>query len=167
MSKLTNDINNVQQAVTAAINTAVRDVLSIATLVGSMIYLDPYMSLIVLGVYPIAALPIAAISERLRRVAKRTQNELGDMTSLLTEKLSGTRLIQTFRLEEYAAKKINQSFEQLYTLRMRAVRNRARIDPMLEALGGLAVAGVIFFAYCRISAASRPSATSWDSSPRC
>ena len=151
MSKLTNDVNNVQQAVTAAINTAVRDVLSIATLVGSMIYLDPYMSLIVLGVYPIAALPIAAISERLRRVAKRTQNELGDMTSLLTEKLSGTRLIQTFRLEEYAAKKINQSFEQLYTLRMRAVRNRARIDPMLEALGGLAVAGVIFFAYRRIS----------------
>ena len=44
--------------VTAAINTAVRDVLSIATLVGSMIYLDPYMSLIVLGVYPIAALLI-------------------------------------------------------------------------------------------------------------
>jgi subfamily B ATP-binding cassette protein MsbA len=151
MSKLTNDVANVQGAVTALINTAVRDVLSIATLVGTMIWLDPYMSMIVLGVYPIAAIPIAVISERLRRVAKRTQSELGDMTSLLTEKLSGTRLIQTFRLEDYAAKKINQSFEQLFHLRMKAVRNRARIDPMLEALGGLAVAGVIYFAYRRIS----------------
>lgn len=151
MSKLTNDVNNVQGAMTAAINTAVRDVLSIVTLLASMIYLDPYMSLIVLGVYPIAAIPIAVISERLRRVAKRTQNELGDMTSLLTEKLSGTRLIQTFRLEDYAARKINQSFEQLYGLRMKAVRNRARIDPMLEALGGIAVAGVIYLAYRRIA----------------
>lgn len=151
MSKLTNDVANVQGAMTAVINTAVRDALSIATLVATMIWLDPYMSLIVLGVYPIAAIPIAVISERLRRVAKRTQNELGDMTSLLTEKLSGTRLIQSFRLEDYAAQKINQSFEQLYHLRMKAVRNRSRIDPMLEALGGLAVAGVIYLAYRRIS----------------
>ena len=150
MSKLTNDVGNVQQAVSASI-MAGRDVLQIVALVASMIYLDPYMSLIVLGVYPIAAIPIAVISERLRRVAKRTQSELGDMTALLTEKLSGTRLIQTFRLEDYAARKINQSFEQLFLLRMRAVRNRARIDPMLEALGGLAVAGVIFLAYKRIS----------------
>src|SRR5262249_35064392 len=77
MSKLTNDVNFVQQAATAALTTAVRDVLSIVALVASMIYLDPVMSLIVLCVYPIAALPIAVLSDRLRRVAKHTQNELG------------------------------------------------------------------------------------------
>ncbi len=150
MSKLTNDVSNVQQAVGAAL-TGWRDILQILALVASMIYLDPYMSLIVLVIYPIAAVPIAVISERLRRVAKRTQAELGDITSLLTEKLAGTRLIQTFGLEDYAAGRINRSFEQLNHLRMKAVRNRARIDPMLEALGGLAVAGVIFLAYRRIA----------------
>jgi ATP-binding cassette, subfamily B, bacterial MsbA len=151
VSKLTNDISFVQQAALAALNTAVRDVLSVIALAISMFYLDWVMSLIVLGVYPIAALPIAAISQRLRRVAKRTQNELGDMTSLLTEKLSSARLIKSFRLETYAADRLNQSFEQVYDLRMRAVKARARLDPMLEALGGLAVAGVIAFAYWRIA----------------
>ena len=73
------------------------------------------------------------------------------MTSLLTEKLSSARLIKSFRLESYAAKRLNQSFEQVYDLRMRAVKARARLDPMLEALGGLAVAGVIAFAYWRIA----------------
>ena len=135
----------------AALNTAVRDTLTIVALVASMIYLDWVMSLIVLGVYPIAALPVAMLSKRLRRVAKRTQDELGGMTSLLTEKLSGARLIKSFRLEDYASGRLNTSFEQVYKLRMKAVNNRARIDPMLEALGGIAVAGVIAFAYWRIA----------------
>ena len=151
VSKLTNDISFVQQAALAALNTAVRDVLSVVALAASMFYLDWVMSLIVLCVYPIAAIPVAAISQRLRRVAKRTQNELGDMTSLLTEKLSSARLIKSFRLEDYAADRLNQSFEQVYDLRMKAVKARARLDPMLEALGGLAVAGVIAFAYWRIA----------------
>ncbi len=151
VSRLTNDINFIQQAVQASLQTAIRDTLMVIALVASMIYLDPVMSLFVLGVYPIAALPIAAISERLRKVAKRTQSELGDMTSLLTEKLSGSRLIKTFGLEDYAARRVNTSFEQVFDLRMKAVRNRARLDPMLEALGGLAVAGVIAFAHWRIA----------------
>jgi ATP-binding cassette, subfamily B, bacterial MsbA len=151
VSKITNDISFIQAATAAALNTAVRDTLSVIALAASMFYLDWVMSLIVLGVYPIAAIPVAAISQRLRRVAKHTQDELGDMTSLLTEKLSSTRLIKAFRLETYAAERLNHSFEQVYKLRMKAVRNRARIDPMLEALGGLAVAGVIAFAYWRIA----------------
>lgn len=151
VSKLTNDISFIQNAAQATLNTAVRDVLMVIALVGSMIWLDPVMTFVILCVYPIAALPIAVISERLRKVAKRTQSELGDMTSLLTEKLSGARLIKTFRLEDYATKRVHDSFEEVHRLRMKAVRNRARIDPMLEALGGLAVAGVIVFAYWRIS----------------
>ncbi|MFA6140950.1 MAG: ABC transporter transmembrane domain-containing protein, partial [Hyphomicrobium sp.] len=96
VSKLTNDIGFVQTAATAALNTAVRDTLTIVALVASMIYLDWVMSVIVLCVYPIAALPVAMLSKKLRRVAKQTQNELGGMTSLLTEKLSAARLIKSF-----------------------------------------------------------------------
>jgi subfamily B ATP-binding cassette protein MsbA len=151
VSKLTNDIGFIQTAAQAALNTAIRDSLTIVALVASMIYLDPMMSLIVLCIYPIAALPVAHLSQRLRRVAKQTQNELGGMTALLTEKLSGARLIKSYRLEDYAADRLNKSFEQVYDLRIKAVRNRARIDPLLEALGGVAVAGVIGFAYWRIA----------------
>jgi ATP-binding cassette, subfamily B, bacterial MsbA len=151
VSKLTNDIGFIQTAAQAALNTAIRDSLSIVALVASMIYLDPVMSLIVLGIYPIAALPVAKLSQKLRKVAKQTQDELGGMTSLLTEKLSGARLIKSFQLEGYAADRLNKSFEHVYDLKMKAVRNRARIDPLLEALGGVAVAGVIGFAYWRIA----------------
>lgn len=151
VSRLTNDVSFIQQAAQASLNTAIKDTLSIIALAGAMLYLDWVMSLIVLGVYPLAVLPIMAIGKRLRRVARRTQRELGDMTSLLTEKLSGVRLIKAYRLEDYAASRMNKSFEQIYALRIKAVRNRARLDPMLEALGGFAVAGVVAFATWRIS----------------
>ena len=151
VSKLTNDVGFIQTALTSGLNSALRDSLSVFALVISMLYLDWMMTLIVLGVYPLAALPVAMISERLRRVAKRTQSELGDMTSLLSENLSGARLIKSFRLEDYATSKLDSSFDQVFALKMKAVKTRARLDPMLEALGGVAIAGVVAFAYLRIS----------------
>lgn len=150
VSRLTNDVTLVQQAAQATLNSAVRDILYCIALVGSMIYLDWIMSLIVLCIYPVAAWPIMQIGQRLRRVAKLTQAELGDMTAALTETLAGARLIKTYRLEGYAKDRVNGNFEEIYRLRMKAVRARARLDPLLEVLGGIAVAGVIAFAYWRI-----------------
>jgi len=151
VSKLTNDIGFIQTAITAAMNSAIRDSLSVIALLVSMLYLDWKMTLFVLSVYPIAAVPIAMISQRLRRVAKQTQNQLGDMTSLLAENLAGARLIKSFQLEDYTARKLSDSFEHGFRLRMKAVKTRSRLDPMLEALGGIAVAGVVALAYLRIS----------------
>ncbi len=151
VSKLTNDVGFIQTAVTAIMNSAIRDLFQVVALVISMFSLDWQMTLIVLCVYPLAAFPISLISRRLRRVAKQTQLQLGDMTSLLTEKLAGARLIKSFRLEDYASAKLQASFEHGFRLRLKAVKTRARLDPLLEALGGLAVAGVVGFAYLRIA----------------
>ncbi len=151
MSRLTNDIGFVQAAMTATLNSIFRDTFSVIALLIAMLWLDWAMTLIVLGVYPLAAIPVASISQRLRRVAKQTQSGLGDMTSLLTEKLSGARLIKSFQLENYAADRLDAMFEQIYRLRMKSVMTRARMDPILEVLGGIAIAGVVGFAYMRIS----------------
>jgi subfamily B ATP-binding cassette protein MsbA len=151
ISRLTNDIAQIQTALQAALTTAVRDAMTITALVGYMIWSDPVLSLIVLGVYPFAIMPVMAIGRRLKRVARATQEELAEMLSLVAEKLGGARLIKTFRLEDYAASRMIGSFEQIFKLRMKAVRQRARIDPVLEVLGGIAVAGVLALAAWRIS----------------
>lgn len=151
MSKLTNDVQFIQQASLASMNSIMRDTLSIVALVGSMFYLDWLISLVVLGVYPFAAVPIASIARRVRHNSTRTQAELGGMTSLLVEKLGATRLIKTYRLEDYAATRVNRSFEEVFRLRLKGVAVKARLEALLEALGGAAVAGVIWVAYWRIS----------------
>jgi subfamily B ATP-binding cassette protein MsbA len=117
-----------------------------------MFYLDWMLTLIVFSVYPIAFLPMSSIGRRLRSVARRTLSEIGDMTSRLTELLAGARLIKAFRLESYATERLTRNFEQIFQLRMKAVRVRGRAGPALEALAGLVIAGVLMFAYWRIAA---------------
>ena len=151
VSRLTNDINAVQTATLALVTSSIRDTLTVIAVVGWMLWTDWGLTLLVLGVYPIAALPILWISERLRKVAKRTQVELAEMTSQLTESLSGVRLIKTYRLEDYAQERTNGSFEQIYKLRMKAVTAKGSVDPMLEVLAGLALAGVTAFVGYRMS----------------
>ncbi len=151
VSRLTNDMGYIQLGSQAALNSAIKETLMIIALVATILWWDWQLTLIVLVVFPLAAWPISAISKKLRDVSKRTQFGLEDMTSLLTEKLSSARLIKTFRLERYAAERLDNSFEDILKLRMKAVRSRAALDPILEVLGALAVAGVIGFAYWRIT----------------
>ncbi|MBX9861217.1 MAG: ABC transporter ATP-binding protein/permease [Hyphomicrobium sp.] len=151
LSKLTNDMQFIQQASLASMNSIMRDTLSVVALVGSMFYLDWMISLVVLGVYPFAVVPIATIARRVRRNSTQTQAELGGMTSLLAENLGATRLIKSFRLEEFASNRVSRSFEEVFRLKLKGVQVKARLESLLEALGGLAVAGVIWVAYWRIS----------------
>jgi ATP-binding cassette, subfamily B, bacterial MsbA len=151
LSKFFNDIGNLQMATQTVIGTAIRDLLTLVGYIGSMFYLNWQLMLIVMAIYPLAVLPIMSVGKRLHRVAKQTQTQLGTMISLITEQLSSPRLIKTFRLEDYATAKVNDSFEQVLRLQLKAIRNKARLEPMLEALGGLAVAGVGVFAYWQIS----------------
>ena len=65
------------------------------------------MTLVVLAVGPLALLPVRSVGRRLRSVARRTQVEMGGMTSRLTEKFAGARLIKAFRLEDYATERLN------------------------------------------------------------
>jgi subfamily B ATP-binding cassette protein MsbA len=151
VSRLTNDIGYVQGACQHALNTVMRDLFTVVALVGVMFWLNPLLSLIVLLIYPLAAVPVIMISRRLRHTARRTQDELGEMTGHLAEKIGGARLVKTFRLEDYAAAQLDRSFRQVLALRLKAVRQRARLGPMLEALAGVAIAGVIGLASWRIS----------------
>jgi ATP-binding cassette, subfamily B, bacterial MsbA len=151
VSRLTNDVSAVQGAALALTTSSIRDTLTVFWVVVAMLYMDWQLTLLVLGVYPIAGWPILSISERLRKVAKRTQVELGGMTSQLIESLSGVRLIKTYRLEGYAETKTNASFEEIYKLRMKAARAKGSVDPLLEVLAGAALAGVTAFVGYRIS----------------
>jgi subfamily B ATP-binding cassette protein MsbA len=151
VSRLTNDLAFIQQAAQAAMISFIKDTLSAVALLGAMFYIDWMLTLIVVAVYPFAILPMGSIGKRLRSVSHRTQSQLGDTTSRLTENLAGARLIKAFRLENYTINRLNQNFEEVFRLRMKSIRTRGRSAPALEALAGGAVAGIVAFAYWRIS----------------
>jgi subfamily B ATP-binding cassette protein MsbA len=154
VSRLTNDLGVIHTAAQVAVVTLVRDVLTVVALVAFMLYLDWAMTLVVLGAGPLAIVPLRQLGMRLKSLARRTQAEMGSMTSRLTETFSGARLIKGFRLESYAVDRLDTSFEQVFRLRMKSVRARAGVLSLMEVLAGIAIACAIAFAYWRIASST-------------
>ena len=141
----------IQVAIQRAITSMIRDSLMIIGLTGAMIYIDWQLALASLILLPIAVVPVTLIGKKLRANAAMAQGMIGNMASFLTEALGGARIIRTYQLEHYMAVRGQNVFEAMHHLRLRAANLYARVEPILEALGGLAVAIVILLIGWRIS----------------
>jgi len=151
LSRFTNDVSVVREGLMRVLTNAVRDVLTIIGVAAAMIYMDWLLAIVVLVILPLAAVPISALGKRMRKVSADAQAYLGDMTALLNESLSGARMVKTYGLETYERERAGNFFEGLYGWTMKLVRGRARVDPTMETLGGIAIAGVLAFSVWRIS----------------
>ncbi|HEY7599941.1 MAG TPA: ABC transporter ATP-binding protein, partial [Candidatus Limnocylindrales bacterium] len=145
------DLTAIHHASQTALVGLVRDTLTVIAMVAVMLYLDWAMTLVVLGTGPLAVIPLRHLQVRLKSLARRTQTEMGSMTSRLTETFSGARLIKAFQLESYAVQRLEQSFEQVFRLRMKGVQTRTGVLSLLEVLAGIVIACAIAFAYWRIA----------------
>ena len=151
VSRFTNDLTVIRNAIARGFTSLIRDALTVVALVGTMFYLDWMLSLVVLVVYPLAAMPIINIGKRLRRASIDSQVQMGETTSLLSESFAGSRMVKTYGLESYEQACADNAFERLHSIFMKMVKSRARLDPILEVLGGLAVGGVIAFGGYRVA----------------
>ena len=150
VSRFTNDVNMLRDALSKALTGMVRDLLTVAMLVGAMFYLDPLLALATVLIFPLSAWPIVRIGRRLRRVSAHTQEEMGQLTALLNEAFGGVRLIKAYRMEGYQRRRAASVIDNVRRLVAKAVRGRARMYPILETLGGIAVATVLAFGAVQI-----------------
>ncbi len=150
-ARFTTDAATIREAMTRAVN-GVSDAMTVVGLVCSMIYMDWLLSLLALALYPLAAVPMQRIGKRVRRASGNMQERMGETAMMLNESFAQSRTIRAYRLEETERKRAEQVFSQLYRALLRMVRSRARVDPVLEVLGGVTVALVIGFAGWRAAA---------------
>ena len=151
MSRIMNDLNLVREAAVRLANNLVRDMLTAVVLVGTMLWLDWLMALIVLLVYPLAMQPIIRIGARQRKASGNLQEHMEDVTSLLAETLQGARMVKAYQLEAAETDRTRGAFDGLYTRLVGLLTGRAKIDPILEVVGGIAVGGVIALAGWRVA----------------
>lgn len=142
VSRFTVDVFIMRDGMSKVLTSLVRDLLTVVILIGAMFYLNWVLALGVFVVFPLSAIPIVVIGRRLRKVSKSTQAEMGLLAHTMDESFSGIRLVKAYRLEQHTQKKADRAIEAVRVLLMKAVQARARTYPILEVLGGVAVAGV-------------------------
>jgi subfamily B ATP-binding cassette protein MsbA len=141
--RFTTDFSFIREALTRLSTVFLREVSTVIALVAAMLWIDPVLTLVAGIAAPFFAYPIEKIGRKLRRVAASTQEQTGQMASLITESLAGTRIAKTYGLEGYLKAKAAKTFDDVRSLKMKAANARGRLDPLLETGGGLAVAAVL------------------------
>ncbi|HEV7264687.1 MAG TPA: ABC transporter ATP-binding protein [Falsiroseomonas sp.] len=149
-ARFTTDAALIRDALHKSIG-GIGDTLTIIGLVGSMLWMDWRMALVAALLYPVAALPIMRIGKRLRRASAGMQDRVGETASLLVESFGAARVVRSYRLEAVEEARANAAFQRLRESLFAIARTRARLDPLLEVLGGAAVAGVLVLVGIRVS----------------
>ncbi len=149
-ARFTTDAALIREALSKAIS-GIADVLTVVGLVGSMLWMDWKMALLASLLYPIAIVPILRIGKRIRRASAGMQDRVGETASLLVESFGAARVVRSYRLEAQEEARADAAFARLRDSQLAIQRTRARLDPVLEALGGIAVALVLGFVGWRVS----------------
>ncbi len=145
ISRFTNDTTLLRNAVSSTLTSLGKDLLTLVFLVGLMFYQDWKLACVSLVVGPPAAIAIARLGKRMRKVSKSTQVQTGELTGLLDEAFQGARQVKAYGMEAYESARAGDAVERLFGLLTKAARTRAATHPIFETLGGVAIVAVLLY----------------------
>lgn len=150
MSRVTNDVNKVSNMVSTAVTNSARDALKILWLVGLIFYLDWRMACLAVVVLPIAFFPVFELGRRVRKISTSSQEAMADITSFLQETLSGAKIVKAFGMESFEKKRFSGHTLKLLGCELREIIISAISSPLMEFIGGIAIAAVMYYGGSRV-----------------
>jgi subfamily B ATP-binding cassette protein MsbA len=146
LSRLTYNTELVAEAATNGLTVLIRDSLSIAGLLGYLLYTNWRLTLFALAVAPLIAWLIGSINKAFRRYSGRIQNSMGDVTRVAKEAIEGQRLVKVFNAQEHESKQFEQVAEANRYQNMKLVRAKASSNPVVQFVSSIALAVVMYVA---------------------
>ena len=145
ISRFTTDAVLLRAAATDILANIGKNAVTALFLGALMFYQDWRLALVAMVVFPLAFRPLISIGKRMRRVSANTQAEVGLFMTLLNQTFQGARHVKAYGMEAYEISRVRQMIRNIVKLVNRAARIRAVASPLMETLGGVAVALVILY----------------------
>ena len=145
VSRVTYDVNILQNSVSTVITNLLKDIFTIIGLVGVIFYREWRLALIAMVVFPLAVWPIIKFGKRLRRISTHSQVSMSRLNSHLQETLVGNKIVKAFCREDYEIQRFHRENQEFFRLRMKNVSTRALSPPVMELLGGFGIAAIMFY----------------------
>jgi ABC-type multidrug transport system fused ATPase/permease subunit len=145
LARLTSGANSITQILNLLINALGRDVLTLIALVTVMLMQDPLMALLGFGVAPPAMLVLRKLVKRIKGLAHNQFTGTADIMETMQESLQGIRTVKAFTLEQTMRERIDASISAVEQNANKMARVSNRASPLMETLGGFAVAGGLMY----------------------
>lgn len=143
ISRIINDVNLVQGALTRAPSSLVQGFFTMVALTGYVIYKDWRLAAFSVVVLPLLGIALARFSKRFRLASTQMQEQYGGLTTHLHETISGIRIVKAFGMEAYENRRFAERNKGLFNSLMRAIKTNAISHPIMEVITTFGIATVI------------------------
>jgi subfamily B ATP-binding cassette protein MsbA len=152
LARLTAGANSVTQVLSLLINAVGRDLLSLVALVVVMVTQDPYMAILGFLIAPPAMIVLRKLVKRIKGLAHNQFTGTADIMETMQESLQGIRTVKAFTLEQTMRDRIDASIDAVERNANKMARVSNRASPLMETLGGFAIAGALIYGGYRVVA---------------
>ena len=159
MSRVTGDVGIVKTMVSTAVTGSLKDCFTIVGLTIVIFYRDWQMAIFAFIILPLAFYPIVEFGRRVRRISTGWQEAVGDLNSFLHETFAGNKIVKAFGMEHYEKERFYERTLGLFKLEMKAVIARSLSSPIMEFLGGLGIAFIIWYGGSKVLAGTSTAGT--------
>jgi subfamily B ATP-binding cassette protein MsbA len=145
MSRMTNDINEIEVSMIGALEGWVKDPLAILINLSVLFYISPKLTLFILFCLPVMGLVIGRVSRSLKKQSVKVAEKSGETFSTIDETLGGLRVIKAFNVENKLKNKFKQISDEFLLARNQIGFKRDLASPMSELMGVAIFAGILWF----------------------
>jgi len=143
VSRIINDINRIQSAVSNNLAEIIRESLTIFALVSLVIYRSYELAFYGLVVLPLAIYPLTLLAKKMKKISFKSQESNSDITSSLSESFNNIEIIKVNSTEKIETKKFSNFNMTFFKYNMKAVKTNELTSPLMETLGAIAFGAVI------------------------
>ncbi len=140
LSALINDIERVQYATSTILSDFLQQLFTLVFMVVIVIALGGRLAWVLPVFAVIAAWSIIRIGRDVRRTTRRGQDKLADIQNILHETITGNRIVKAFNMEFWELLRFRQAAKRLFRANLRSVRAQAVTSPLMDFIGALAIA---------------------------
>ncbi len=152
MSRIGNDVAQVQQAVSETFGDLARESLTAVVLAGWLFYLDAHLTVFCLFVAPLIVYALVRLGWRVRRSTRRSQEALEHLSHLSAEAFTGHRIVKAFGAEKHETEKFARAAYGLYRTNMKVTAALSSLPPLMELIGGAGMAVALVYGAKQVSA---------------
>jgi len=145
MSRITNDVGQVQQAVSETAGDLARETLSLVGFAVLLFYYDAWLSIFCIITAPLIVYPLVRLGQRVRRTTRRSQEALQQLSHISAEGFTGQRIVKAFGAEKREGDRFARAGHQLFRTNMKVTAALSSLPPLMELLGGFAMAGALWY----------------------
>ena len=146
IARMSHSANAARDMLNTAALSVGRDLLTLIGLVAVMVTQDPIMFAVAGTVGPLAWFGLSNLTKRVKKAAAREVKSIADVVGIMRETVQGIRIVKAFQLEPQSRAKMFDAVDTVEKTSNRIVRTQARVNPLIETLGGAAIAMVVMYA---------------------